>query len=246
MAGWTLAALIAVAAMQALTQQDEGPILLPKKPLAKSADATLLVMCDLACNWKLDGEAKGHIQAGGSAKANVVLGQHIVAAATLDGLDKAENEIEVKTAVQLIVRPALQPVRDARLKAEQESAAQDEANGIWTDTATGLTWAKKDNGSNVNWQQATEYCRNLQLAGHSGWRLPTIDELQGIYDQNANTGGFQVKGNLQLSGWHWSSSQRSASGEAWGFIFAGNGIRHSHPLNFTPHERALCVRRSGE
>jgi serine/threonine protein kinase len=112
----------------------------------------------------------------------------------------------------------------------------------WTDPATGLMWTKKDNNSDVNWQQATDYCRNLDLAGHSDWRLPTIDELQGIYDPNANVGGYHVKGNLQLSNlWDWSSSQGNASGEAWNFRF-DDGWRHPFHLGFSFITRALCVR----
>jgi hypothetical protein len=114
---------VAITTGQLMAQQDEGPILRPKKPVAKPAGATLLVMCDLACKWKLDGEAKGSIEAGGSAKAKVERGQHLVVAATEDGLDKLESETEVKTAAQTIVRLELKPVRDARLKAEQETAA---------------------------------------------------------------------------------------------------------------------------
>jgi TPR repeat protein len=101
-------------AAQMMGQQGEGPILHPKKP----APATLLVMCDLACNWKLDGEAKGHMDAGGSAKAKVELGQHALVAVTVDGLDKVEKDIEIKTAGQTIFRIVLQPVRDDRMDAD--------------------------------------------------------------------------------------------------------------------------------
>ena len=33
-------------------------------------------------------------------------------------------------------------------------------SGIWTDPATGLTWALHDNGKAVNWSQANNYCRS--------------------------------------------------------------------------------------
>jgi hypothetical protein len=103
------------------TAQDEGPILKPKPKPPPPASATLLVTCDLACNWKLDGEAKGSIDAGGSKKVSVSLGQHLVDATTQDGLDKIEQQIDVKSAEQTVVRIQLQPVQDARLKAEQET-----------------------------------------------------------------------------------------------------------------------------
>jgi hypothetical protein len=102
-----------------MAQHDEVPILKPKaKP---AAAATLLVMCDLACNWKLDGETKGRIDAGESAKAKVELGQHALVAVTDDGLDKVEKDIEIKTAGQTIFRVELRPVRNDRIQAQQDA-----------------------------------------------------------------------------------------------------------------------------
>ncbi|MGB8260797.1 MAG: DUF1566 domain-containing protein, partial [Terracidiphilus sp.] len=125
----------------------------------------------------------------------------------------------------------------------------------WTDPATGLMWTKKDNGSDVTQPQAMEYCRDLRLAGHGDWRLATIDELQGIYDPSIDIPGhccngpgnvtFHVKGNLQLSGWHWSSSPDNESTAAWRFGF-NNGELYSNRLGVSWIGRALCVRRSGE
>jgi hypothetical protein len=108
-------------AQQPAQQQDEGPILRPKTPPAKPALPTLQVSCDLACNWTLDGEAKGHIDAGASVKAKVSAGQHTVAAETEDAQDEAENEIKVKTSGQNMAHIWLEPVRAARLKAEQDA-----------------------------------------------------------------------------------------------------------------------------
>jgi hypothetical protein len=86
-------------------------------------------MCDLACNWKLDGEAKGGIDAGGSAKASVQFGQHLVAAVTKDGLDQTQQIIKVKEKGQFVVPMELKLVREVRLRAEQEQqekAAQEQ------------------------------------------------------------------------------------------------------------------------
>jgi hypothetical protein len=283
---WILALLIGAAALPALSQQDEGPILRPKKPIAKPTGATLLMMCDLTCDWKLDGTPMGRINAGGSAKAKVELGQHMVVATTEDAFDKVEYEIKIRTAEQTIMRISLQPVRDARLKADQEArdkaqresrerveqeardkavreqrekeekerkrVAQEEAAGVWTDPATELMWEKEDNQHWVTWQQATDYCQRLQLAGHSDWRLPTIDEFKGIYDPKlsydpkVNIGDYHLKGNLHLeNGYGWSSSQGSYSGEKEVFSFY-NGIHISQRLDESDYTRALCVRRSGE
>ncbi len=178
-------------------------------------------------------------------------------AATADGMDSLENEVGVKAGGQTIVRLALQPVRDARLRTVQqarEQEARDEAAGVWTDPATRLVWTERDNGSDLNWEEAIDYCRNLQLAGHSDWSLPAIDQLQSIYDSSLNVSGrccggshvtWHVKGNLQLSGVHWSISQGNVSGAAWFFAF-DNGRKTSLRVGDRNMNRALWVRRSGE
>jgi len=126
-ATWALTAFMATATVQLMAQQDEGPILRPKKPAAKPTVATLLVMCDLACNWKLDGETKGHIDAGGAAKATVELGQHVVFAATDDGADQTQQFREIKVSGQTVVTIELKPVRAARLQAQQKNAQEEAA-----------------------------------------------------------------------------------------------------------------------
>jgi hypothetical protein len=95
---------------------------------AKSQPATLptlLVMCDLVCNWKLDGEIKGQIDAGGSTKVKVEPGQHMVEGTTDDGVDQVKLPSIVKPTGQTMVSIELQPIRYARLIAEQEE--RDEA-----------------------------------------------------------------------------------------------------------------------
>jgi hypothetical protein len=55
-------------------------------------------------------------------------------------------------------------------------------NGTVLDTKTRLMWASKDNGSNINWENAKSYCENYRGGGHADWRMPTHDELAGLYD----------------------------------------------------------------
>jgi hypothetical protein len=118
---------MALAVVPALAAQDKEPVYTGKP---KPAGATLLVLCDLACNWKLDGETMGHIDTGGGAKAKVELGQHVVDALTEDGQDKIEKDVEVKAAGQTAVHLALQPVRDARLKAAGPSSTENAADSL--------------------------------------------------------------------------------------------------------------------
>jgi tetratricopeptide (TPR) repeat protein len=62
-------------------------------------------------------------------------------------------------------------------------------NGTVSDTKTNLMWAAKDNGSNINWANAKSYCENYRGGGYSDWRMPTQDELAGLYDAGKSRPG---------------------------------------------------------
>jgi hypothetical protein len=53
-------------------------------------------------------------------------------------------------------------------------------NGTVLDTANGLMWAAKDNGSDINWTNAKKYCESYEGGGYTDWRMPTQDELTAI------------------------------------------------------------------
>ena len=57
-------------------------------------------------------------------------------------------------------------------------------NGTVLDTRTKLMWSAKDNGSDINWVNAKFYCENYRGGGYKDWRMPTQDELAGLYDAN--------------------------------------------------------------
>jgi hypothetical protein len=56
-------------------------------------------------------------------------------------------------------------------------------NGTVLDTRTNLMWAAEDNGSNIIWASAKSYCLNYRGGGYTDWRMPTQDELAGLYDK---------------------------------------------------------------
>lgn len=58
----------------------------------------------------------------------------------------------------------------------------DNGDGTITDKATGLMWQKGDSGNGLDWKEALAYAENLELGGHSDWRLPNAKELQSIVD----------------------------------------------------------------
>jgi hypothetical protein len=88
---------------------------------------------------------------------------------------------------------------------------------LWKDSATGLIWAVKDNGSSVSPNQASDYCSSLRSGGYSDWRLPTIDELEALYDSKLSK-QYKVKGPIELSDPCILSGTTNSSG-TWSFCF---------------------------
>ena len=54
----------------------------------------------------------------------------------------------------------------------------DNGDGTVSDRGNGRVWQKKATIGYVDQQSASNACKNSTLAGRSGWRLPTIDELR--------------------------------------------------------------------
>ncbi|MEO8052908.1 MAG: DUF1566 domain-containing protein [Acidobacteriota bacterium] len=107
-----------------------------------------------------------------------------------------------------------------------------------------LTWTKTDNGKDIDWNGANQYCNDLTLDGLSRWRLPNIDELAKLYDPKGSS-DFKIRKPFRLTEkWVWSSTKQS-SGSAFQFYFhLGHG--YENPLRTSHLIRVMCVRGSGE
>ncbi len=53
---------------------------------------------------------------------------------------------------------------------------------VWQDPQTGLEWQLVSPGE-MEWHQALEYARTLELGGNSDWRLPSLAELESLLDR---------------------------------------------------------------
>jgi len=73
-------------------------------------------------------------------------------------------------------------------------------NGTITDNQTGLMWAAQDNGSPINWMDAQSYCNAYRVGGHADWRMPTLDELAGLYEpQEKNRRGYHLSKEIETT-----------------------------------------------
>ncbi len=125
--------------------------------------------------------------------------------------------------------------------------------GVYCDPDTNLMWTIKDNGNDIIWPDAGQYCGSLTLAGLSGWELPTIDQLEKLYDPRSSS-ACKIQEPFRLTACcPWSSTKegsltpanRFVSRWAWYFDF-GYGKRLATGMAHSSGSRALCVRRSGE
>jgi hypothetical protein len=88
-------------------------------------------------------------------------------------------------------------------------------------------WAAKDNGSDINWANAKSYCENYRGGGYTDWRMPTQDELAGLYDAgktyNCNCGyDVHLTELIRLScTWAWASETRGSDAADFSFEFGG-------------------------
>jgi formylglycine-generating enzyme required for sulfatase activity len=114
------------------------------------------------------------------------------------------------------------------------------------DTQTNLIWASKDNGSDINWADAKFYCENYRGGGYTDWRMPTQDELAGLYDSSKSYEATQrsyavnLTEFIQLSSCcPWASETRGP--DAANFAVNG-GYRGWLPQSGAIAYRALPVR----
>ena len=93
----------------------------------------------------------------------------------------------------------------------------------------------------MNWQQARKYCKNLKLAGHKDWRLPTIQELSTIIDLDRYNPAIAKEFKNVKSDWYWTNTScASNSNDAWGLYFKYGSDYHDYK-NSSAYVR--CVRK---
>ena len=126
------------------------------------------------------------------------------------------------------------------------------ANGIVKDTKTGLEW-KVGPDKDTDWYEAKSWVQSLTLDG-GGWRMPTMDELEGLYRKGA--GNRNMTPLLKTSGYFvWSGKTEDSHGGVWLFEFySGNrdwlypnsGRFFSHRDRRSYSGRAFAVRSRGD
>ena len=115
------------------------------------------------------------------------------------------------------------------------------ANGIVKDTNTGLEW-KVGPDKDMNWDKARSWVQSLNLDG-GGWRMPTMNELEGLYRKSA--GDRNMTPLLKTTGWGVWSGETKGSSDARPFNFIYRG-RFWEDRGSSYYKRAFAVRSLGD
>jgi hypothetical protein len=236
--------------------------------------AVLVVQSDAACTLNLNGKEVAQLPKG-ITEVKVVSGQSLVSCTSREENVSFEGEVEARSGQNTVLRITLaervqaaqrsrreaeEKVQRERREAEARAAAEAERKAACDRgvasimMATGdpnvlrqcsddrLLWTRADNGGGLNWLQARVHCQGLG----SGWSLPTVAQLQSLYDKNlpeipCGSSTCNVSNQFRLSSVFFWTSEPNGSSEGW-LVNLLTGYRIQGIVGYSAG-RALCVRR---
>lgn len=213
-------------------------------PAVRSAGppSTLVVTSDTACQLRVDGRIEGHVKPDEPLTVALMPGKSLIECTSAAvSTVKYGSVFEIKAGVKDVLQISLAKTEDnERLRLEQE------AKTTLKDTRAGLIWANSDNGSDINWNDARSYC----VSKGGGWDLPTVAELQSLFDANlppvtgcGPTQLCRVRAGFRLTSSYLWSQEPNGTSEARLFSLS-TGIVSTFSVRDLQRNRALCVRRS--
>lgn len=195
---------------------------------AKASAARVTVRTDVDAVLRLDGRPIGALPAGESVSFPVSRGSHVVHALSLGGavfqeeaLDLGRRDsavLELREPPGLIVRPRSRTAEDL---------------------STGLMWHMTDNGANVDWVQAEQWCSESRLGNYEDWRLPTLFELRTVAAEETEKRYDTRNGIVLTDCCPWTTTRHGPY--VWTHVFH-MGVPYLQVPQLPWHSRALCVR----
>lgn len=208
---------------------------------ADASRATMVIKVNGDCALSVNGDSLGRLTADKTRTVKVNAGEQLIECDAADG-QRIETTERIAAGEQKVFRLSL-----SRGVASGSETSSDErfsavADGV-RDVQQNVIWAPRDNGANVNWDQATRYCSGLG----SGWTLPAVAQLKSLIDplyrnRKAVAGGTISLATtmIDLTGGNFWSSEKDSS-QAWLVsLIIGWG---SAAVSTGNPGRALCVRR---
>lgn len=110
---------------------------------------------------------------------------------------------------------------------ENEERYTNNNDGTVKDNSTGLTWSQDGSDGGMIWNDAMRVCQdNLKGLPGSGWRLPSIGEIQSIIELDQGIPPMNpIFTNVQIAGGYWSSTQEP--GKWWSAYYYWMGAENT-------------------
>ena len=133
---------------------------------------------------------------------------------------------------------------DFSLPPESPVNYADNNNGTITDNYTGLIWKKCPQGISGSdckagspslraWSKARVECENLNFAGKSGWRMPTLKELQSIVDSGSFDPAINKKFFIATDDPYWTlTSPAEYPASKFTVLFTDGSVYYRDSNNF--------------
>jgi OOP family OmpA-OmpF porin len=120
-------------------------------------------------------------------------------------------------------------------------------DGTVLDKQTNLLWAARDNGKNINWSDAKSYCENYRAGDNKHWRMPTKEELKGLYNRLIfGNNGYHLTKLITLTGYlPWTSDTDGSRAVDINFGY-DQAVWHWDSLTHKSRNRVLPVRNGRE
>jgi hypothetical protein len=75
-----------------------------------------------------------------------------------------------------------------------------------------LLWEDSKNTKKLSYEQASNYCKNLEINGITNFRIPTVEELESIIDKTKFKPAIKDNfTNTDVYDWYWSSTKKENS-----------------------------------
>ncbi|WP_372773794.1 DUF1566 domain-containing protein [Mangrovibacterium sp.] len=135
--------------------------------------------------------------------------------------------------------------QDANYLSGKTMSYTNNGDGTITDNNTGLMWQGVPSSEDYTWQEAVDYCNELELGGYDDWRMPSCKELYSISDFSSgwpylNTNYFTLaSGKVSKNEQFWSSNYYVGV-TVEGGSNAAFGVNH-----VTGHIKAYSAKSSG-
>jgi hypothetical protein len=144
-------------------------------------------------------------------------------------------EVKIEMPAATLIQKSVddwQTLGKFKVKAKEGLALDMEINLMWLRFAHGQTWQSgtaQGDAEKVNWKTAFEAVKAFNeqggYAGYTDWRLPTINELRTLIDNNKGKQGNYIDADVfpHNGTWFWSSSPFPGSSDSAWIVYFGYG-----------------------